>query len=520
MKKYPLMAGVLLASAVSQVYANAPAIAPMIAGSEGVVKEVDYKDFFVRLEIDTQEAGKGNLVCGGTMLDENVLMTAKHCLPDIDAATSYTITVSQGVDSQNPTGYKPNLPILSAKVLSEVEDICKSSYYKYEVYYGRHEGGPFDAFKEVVNEWTKWRDESAFMADCATQDHSDWLRYSAPDMVIVELSGSVDFSTAPVLAVTGDAKEQYYDIGTEVMFRGWGSDAINGGTLTTKMQEVRMRLEHVNTQVFMETDNPRSTPEWLWSWIRVECDPSVAAMLNCYLEPLEAETYTSVSDDMGSSAPGDSGTPVVIGDNTVLGVVRGGVLEAGPNGESLFSSVNVTAFGPHWHWITKAIDRLVLPTQFVAKADGVSTYQFTVQNVSSGDKALSLVSGEFEPGLNVTTDCPATLSSLAHCDVTLDIDVDQLGLTEGYAIELPVSAEQSLSVTALASEEESTDSGSDEQTDGSEDSSNDNSDDSTDSGSSDTSSTGSSSGGGSGGGSTGLFSLLLMGAYLLRRKMA
>ncbi|MGR5452405.1 hypothetical protein ACP3V3_22360, partial [Vibrio sp. PNB22_3_1] len=66
-----------------------------------------------------------------------VLMTAKHCLPDIDAATSYTITVSQGVDSLNPTGYYPNLPVMSAKVLSEVEDICESSYYKYEVYYGR-----------------------------------------------------------------------------------------------------------------------------------------------------------------------------------------------------------------------------------------------------------------------------------------------------------------------------------------------------------------------------------------------
>ncbi|MGR5407351.1 trypsin-like serine protease [Vibrio sp. PNB22_8_1] len=520
MKKYSLMTGVLLASAISQVYANAPAIAPMIAGSEGTVKEVDYKDFFVRLEIDTQEEGRGNLICGGTMLDNNVLMTAKHCLPDIDAATSYTITVSQGVDSTNPTGYYPNLPVMSAKVLSEVEDICESSYYKYEVYYGRHEGGPFDGFGDNYYGWSKWRDKSAFMADCATQDHSRFLRYLAPDMVIVTLGGKVDFSAAPVLAVTGDASEQYYEIGTEVMFRGWGSDAVNGGTLTPKMQEVRMRLEHVNTQVFMETDNPRSTPEWLWSWIRVECDPSVAAMLNCYLEPLEAETYTSVSDDMGSAAPGDSGTPVVIGDNTVLGVVRGGAFEAGPNGETLFSSVNVTAFGPYWGWITKAIDRLVLPTQFVAKASGVSTYQFTVQNVSSGDKALSLVSGEFEPGLNVTTDCPATLTSLAHCNVTLDVDVDQLGLTEGYAIALPVSSEQSLSVTALALAGDSSGSGSDDTTnEGSDDSSNENSDDSTDSDSSDTSSTGSSSGG-SGGGSTGLFSLLLMGAYLLRRKMA
>ncbi|MGR5452290.1 GlyGly-CTERM sorting domain-containing protein, partial [Vibrio sp. PNB22_3_1] len=96
-----------------------------------------------------------------------------------------------------------------------------------------------------------------------------------------------------------------------------------------------------------------------------------------------------------------------------------------------------------------------------------------------------------------------------------------LGLTEGYAIALPVSSEQSLSVTALALAGDSSGSGSDDSTnEGSDDSSNENSDDSTDSDSSDTSSTGSSSGGGSGGGSTGLFSLLLMGAYLLRRKMA
>ncbi|MGR5452314.1 GlyGly-CTERM sorting domain-containing protein, partial [Vibrio sp. PNB22_3_1] len=73
------------------------------------------------------------------------------------------------------------------------------------------------------------------------------------------------------------------------------------------------------------------------------------------------------------------------------------------------------------------------------------------------------------------------------------------------------------SVTALALAGDSSGSGSDDSTnEGSDDSSNENSDDSTDSGYSDTSSTGSSSGGGS----TGLFSLLLMGAYLLRRKMA
>ncbi|MGR5451395.1 GlyGly-CTERM sorting domain-containing protein [Vibrio sp. PNB22_3_1] len=512
MKKFFLAATLAVtftATATAGIPNVSTAIAPMIAGSEGTVKEVDYKDFFVRLEVDTNEPGKGNLVCGGTMLDEHVLMTAKHCLPDIDAATSYTITVSQGVDSLSPTGYYPNLPVLSAKVLSEVEDICESSYYKYEVYYGRHEGGPFDAFKEVVNEWSKWRDESAFMADCATQDHSDWLRYSAPDMVIVTLGGKVDFSAAPVLAVTGDASEQYYEIGTEVMFRGWGSDAVNGGTLTPKMQEVRMRLEHVNTQVFMETDNPRSTDDWRMPWIRVECDPSVAAMLNCYLEPLYAETYTSVSDDMGSAAPGDSGTPVVIGDNTVLGVVRGGSMTTGPEGQIVFSSTNVTAFGPHWGWITKAIDRLVLPTQFVAKASGVSTYQFTVQNLSSGDKALSLVSGEFEPGLNVTTDCPATLTSLAHCNVTLDVDVDQLGLTEGYAIALPVSSEQSLSVTALASAGDSSGSGSDDQSDGSGDTG------STSNGTGSSSSSGSSGGSG---GSTSLLWLLTMMVIALRRK--
>ncbi|WP_199438456.1 trypsin-like serine protease [Vibrio owensii] len=464
-----------------------------------VVEASDYRDFTVRV------INSNNIMCGGTMLTPTSLLTAEHCF-DTEIQGD-TISLIQGEDLNNPIREYNHVPVVSYNLVTSVEHACDAQYYIHEVYNNQVVGTNLEGVASFRNDWGKFDSKEAFIADCETNfDEQYWKNRHMPDLVLVKLGASVVMETSPLLRNTGDANEVYLPYGTEVMARGWGKT--ESGEQSTRLKQASLMLTsgHYEPYKYVETEMAPDVS------IRVACDADDGP-LDCDFDPLNTDQYTFKDAD-SYIAPGDSGSPLFISNNEVIGLTNS-VRHPDRDESKLPVSADYAQFAAYSKFMLETVNDLVMPSHVIADPSAVSEYEFTVQNLSPTSVPMAMAEGEIQPGLTLSSDCGVALASNADCKVSLTVDVDLLGLTPGNPIEVAVSDERSVLVATVSDEDSGT---------GDDGSDNDNGDnDNGDNGNGDNSGgdteTPATSSGGSSGGSVSFFTLMLLGLFGLRRKV-
>jgi hypothetical protein len=440
------------------------------------VTEDEYQDFIVRIKV-TEVSGSS--LCGGALVGEKFLITAAHCVGDLDGY--FPFTYSWHVDQ----GAANTISIVNAAYADFYGDDAYSRTYTIVKHVGDESGDEdvehahYQAYVDYVRATTSF--ELATIAELSfASNATSFASYNRHDIVVLELNEAVPYSTGALIDVFYDETNDNLNIpyGSTFDFQGWGQTET--GSTTTQMQKTTQR----NTS--HSYDNKSVT---VYDSTSAECVDDMFSY--CYI-PYSDSYRLMANEDTGSLAlPGDSGTPNMY-DGKFVGVVSTVNQYGGYN--------NYAMFDYYIDQIQAAINQITFPNSVGKEVDSgdSSSYSFDVpiQNFTDSDVSLypSVTLSDDSVGYSVSGDCDGvTLETNEGCTLTLTINssggasftedfIATIALNDNAGTEIPVT----ISIASVGSSsgsgvyEEST--------------------------------------GGSSGGSTGWLSLVVLGGLVLRRQ--
>ncbi|EGQ9284471.1 trypsin-like serine protease [Vibrio parahaemolyticus] len=423
MGNFKLKAVTVVLSALS-LNANA------IIGGE-FVSPSDYKDFTVHLGIPKSGSYYS---CGGTIVAPGKVMTAAHCVSS-KYVLDGPITVTQGVDRTAPT-FSKAMNVTDVQMVSSPEDACEVKYFSYELYETTYKGGKYDGISDHDYEWDLFAEKEDRINDCLANIESDydWRIREQPDVSIITFDEPLVNTDSVKLMSTGSINGPQIPVGTVATVNGWGRTELGDEPALSdrlKTIDLTMVYNHASPYYFADSElEPDATIE----------NPCIDGEY-CVLSPVSPDVYLPVNADE-THARGDSGSPLLLGENTVIGLVQSSRHKGADASVMPYAAVYAT-FGYMEWWLAREIDSMSMPSHAEVASEGVTVVSFDVQNLTSSP--VSVISdGVVEQGLDVSSNCPVTLSTFEHCEVTLTVDADQLGLVDGY--EIPVEVVSGFSV--------------------------------------------------------------------------
>ncbi len=448
------------------------------------VDAAEYRDYTVRFEVPDSSGIVAS--CGGTLLAQEYILTAAHCVGNYDAA--YTANYEWFIDA----GAANTITVFQG--IKWDTDISVSTTYTV-IPLTTDSGSITDAYKLASKERDAVIAMNPNSAFSPTTSESLFEAALHRDVVLVKLTDKVSQSTSatitPMYSESADTFELPFN--STLTFRGWGQTESGRPEV---MQSTSMHYDQIGTGRSMgnafQLDNGFKA-----------CNNE---LVNCYYDLSDMVRFSPVSGTEATGASGDSGTPLVDNNDRVIGVAKDI-----PND---YSYTRFTTLTYYLADIAKNVAKISAPSNVSYEeeigAKAKYTHAVEIQNLSSSSETLNPYLTGDTAWFSISG-CDTSLTSYESCTLTVTTNPLEESFTEDLAaaIHLGDSHDQSISITMKITQ---TDNG------GSDNGDNGGSDNG-DNGGSDNGDNSGSSGGSNSGGGGGSMSWLGLAILVLARKL-
>lgn len=358
------------------------------------VKEEDYSDNIVQVVY-------GESTCGGLLVNGSYVITARHCTPQWNEGSDWQhgniLKLYQGIGSQDK-----NALVFSgvAEVLMRDSDqrVVDGINYLKDNWQPIAEQVEQEFLSRSPNNGVWDQSISTVYENIASRHSSTDLN----DIAIIKLPKTVNhnssssFHLVDVFDINKNHTIENYNLltqqpaNTTFTYQGWGKNAY--GATPSKMKAWDITFSRGQMKGEFNVDDT--------------FDPFLTMIFSSefnFIETCDSESLVNF---------GDSGTPLINGNNQVIGFASR--ISGCENGFRAEWSSHL----PNFEFFKQTIDDLIAPTSlketvYTDFGDGV--FEFAVQNMSSNSISVAPVieGGEFD----LTHNCPQSLESLESCEM-------------------------------------------------------------------------------------------------------
>lgn len=385
---------------------------PALAASGGTdVSESDYNDSLVHIVVND------STFCGGTLINGNWILTAKHCTPlyfDSDDNEG-TVKVYQGTKTLSNLVYDGD-----AVFYSDIDD--NDVLEDAEAYY---EDNVEEKLTSIEYSYSKGSESGTPGLYYQTKSMTN-------DIALINISSSIAYkSTAELVkfdnyssdevpeSLAAENSIQNYQIGTSFTYRGWGKTSDEEDFPET-MQEINLILKdsvvNVECSYWFTYDDESSISQDCGD-TSLESDESVKYGISYTRVKVAGSVVMSGENSEEGAQSGDSGTGLFDDDGALVGLIY----EVYSDSEGY--SNNIVTFDFYLDWIASKVSSLNAPKLLELSESSSGTYApdftYKIQNLSLSVAPIAPYIDNTEFFYISEDNCPSTLDVGESCELSI-----------------------------------------------------------------------------------------------------